>query len=337
MKIPANQLDKHLKQKLAPIYLISGDEPLQCLEAAAAVKRAAESQGYTERTVIHVEPGFEWAQIQLEASAMSLFSERRVLDVRMSSPKPGREGGKVLREYAANPPEDTVLLLQMGKFDKGGINAAWVKALDKAGILCQIWDLSPGDTLRWVEQRLRTAGFIPEQDAVKLLTERIEGNLLAAAQEIDKLQLIMAPGALDFATVQAAVVDSSRFNIFELSDAALAGNASRAARILQAVKEEGVHTAQVSWALSRDIRILAQLADAAHKRANTESILKGLWQSRRQQLTLASQRFSRAEWSKMLMQCVQLDDIIKGRRRGNAWDELLQLTLWLSGKRILAH
>ena len=336
MKVPANQIDRQLKQKLAPVYLISGDEPLQRMEVAAAVKTAAEAQGYSERIIMHVEPGFEWSSLQGEACAMSLFAERRIIDVRMSSPKPGREGGKVLRDYAANPPEDTILLLQMGRFEKGGANAAWVKALDKVGIFCQIWDLKPAETVRWVATRLRAAGFQPEQDAVNFLTEQIEGNLLAAAQEIDKLTLLYEPGALDFESVKAAVVDSSRFDIFELSDAALSGDSKRAVRILRAVEEEGIASAQVSWALSRDIRLLSQISDATEKGVSSEAALKGLWQSRREQLTQASRRFSRQEWSDMLMQCVGLDEIIKGRRKGNAWDELLQLTLWLSGKKLWA-
>lgn len=305
------------------------------MEAAEGVREAAEAQGYTERSVIHVEPGFEWGQILAEASAMSLFAERRVLDVRMSSPKPGREGSKVLRDYAANPPQDTVLLLQMGRLEKGAVNSAWVKALDKVGVVCQVWDLGAQDTLRWVEQRLRRAGFIPDSDAVKLLSERIEGNLLAAAQEIDKLKLLLEPGPLDFDSVQSAVVDSSRFDIFELADAALAGNAARAARILGVVKSEGVHAAQVAWVLSRDIRLLTYLADAAAKGATTQPILKGLWQARIQQLTQASRRYSPAQWTRLLQRSDELDDVIKGRRKGNEWDDLLQLTLGLAGKHIL--
>ncbi len=307
------------------------------MEAAEAVREAALAQGYSERSVIHVEPGFEWSQIQSEASAMSLFAERRVLDVRLSSPKPGREGSKVLRDYAAHPPQDTVLLLQMGRLEKGAINSAWVKALDKAGVVCQIWDLNAADTLRWVEQRLRREGFVPEPDAVKLLAERIEGNLLAAAQEIDKLKLLHEPGVLDFETVKAAVVDSSRFDIFELADAALAGNAARAVHILDVVRSEGIHAVQVAWVLSRDIRLLTQLADAAAKGANTQAVVKGLWQARIQQLTQASRRFAPQEWSQMLQRCAELDDVIKGRRKGNEWDELLQLTLWLAGKRLWSH
>lgn len=331
MKIPALQIENDLKKRLAPIYLVSGDEPLQYMEVTEAICEAAEQQGYTERQVIAVEPGFEWSSLMMEASAMSLFAEKKILDVRLPTAKPGREGGKVLREYAQNPPQDTLLLLRVGRFEKGGANSAWVKALDAAGVFVQIWDLKPHETLKWVENRLRKAGFQADRDAVRLLTERIEGNLLAGAQEVEKLRMILDPGPLSFDDVRAAVTDSSRFDIFELSDAALNGQAARAARILEALKGEGIHEAQILWALSRDIRTLAQLADASAKRRSADAILKGMWQQRRQLITGALRRCQPDEWAAMLNKCAELDELVKGMRKGNAWNELLQLTLWFAG------
>lgn len=331
MKIPALQIENELNKRLAPVYLVSGDEPLQYMEVTEAICKAAEKEGYNERQVISVEPGYEWASLMMEASAMSLFSEKKILDVRLPTAKPGREGGKVLREYAKNPPPDTLLLLRVGRFEKGGANSAWAKALDAAGVFVQIWDLKPHETFKWVENRLRKAGFQADRDAVRLLTERIEGNLLAGAQEVEKLRMILDPGPLSFEDVKSAVTDSSRFDIFELSDAALNGQAARAARILEALKGEGIHEAQILWALSRDIRTLAQLADASAKRLSSDAILKGMWQQRRQMITGALRRHQPPEWAAMLGKCAELDELVKGMRKGNAWNELLQLTLWFAG------
>lgn len=332
MKISAAQIGQVLSKGLAPVYLIAGEEPLQYMEVVDAICETATADGYTERQVFHVETGFDWNSLLVEAASMSLFAEKKLLDVRLPSAKPGREGGAALREYASNPPPDTILLLRVGRFDKGGANTAWVKALDAAGVFVQIWDLKPQDTFRWVENRLKRAGFQPEQDAVRLLTARIEGNLLAAAQEIEKLRMVLDPGPLSLKQVREAVTDSSRFDIFELSDAALAAQPERAARILEALRGEGLEPPQILWALARDIRMLAQLSDAAAKGKNSKGVLGNTWQQRVKQLSGAVRRYSNTEWSEMLQRCVLVDEIIKGVRKGNAWNELLQLTLWFAGK-----
>lgn len=332
MKISPAQIEKALGRGLAPVYLVAGEEPLQYKEVVDTIVKTAESQGYTERQIIYVETGFDWNSVLMEAASMSLFADKRILDIRLPSSKPGRDGGAVLREYAGNPPPDTILLLQVGRFDKGGANTAWVKALDAAGVFVQIWDLKPNETHRWVETRLQRAGFQPQPEAVQLLTERIEGNLLAAAQEVEKLCMVLDPGPLSLDQVKEAVTDSSRFDIFELSDAALAGQAERAVRILEALRAEGLEPPQVLWALARDIRILAQLSDASAKGKNSKAVLGNMWQQRVQQLSGAVRRYGHDEWGKMLEHCVQIDEMVKGVRKGNAWNELLQLTLWLAGK-----
>ncbi|HHJ19592.1 MAG TPA: DNA polymerase III subunit delta, partial [Gammaproteobacteria bacterium] len=187
MKLAPRQLEHHLKKQLAPIYLLSGDEPLQMMEAADLLRKVAAEKGYSERQIIHAEAGFDWSVLRAEAAAMSLFSERKVLDLRLRSGKPGRDGSKALVQYASRSPEDNVLLIQTGKLDRSAMNSAWVKALDKAGVVIQIWELSPPETLNFVTQRLQAAGFIPDREAARLLTERVEGNLLAAVQEVEKL------------------------------------------------------------------------------------------------------------------------------------------------------
>ena len=332
MKLAVKQLDGHLKNKLAPVYLLCGDEPLQMMESADAIRRAANEQGFTERQVMHVEAGFDWSQLQGEAASMSLFSERKVLDLRMPTGKPGREGGAALREYTRHLSEDNILLLQSGKLDKNVRNSAWVKALEQAGVYIQIWDLGPADSLRFVIERLQQAGFQPDHEAAKLLTERVEGNLLAAVQEIEKLSLLHPPGPLAGKAIVEAVTDTSRHDPFELVDAALMGDAQRCLKILFTLKAGGVHENIILWALSRDIRSLVDYVEMREAGHNPEPALASVWAKRKILLQKASHRHPASVWQQLLNRCVALDHVIKGLQQGNAWDDLLQLTLWFAGE-----
>jgi DNA polymerase-3 subunit delta len=332
LKLSIKQLDGHLKNKLASVYLLSGDEPLQMMESADAIREAAKAQGFIERQVMYVETGFDWSQLQGEAASMSLFAERKVLDLRMPTGKPGREGGAALKEYTQQLPEDNILLIQTGKLDKNTRNTAWVKALEHAGVSIQVWDLHPAETLRFVTERLQRAGFQPDRDAVKLLTERVEGNLLAAVQEIEKLRLLHKPGVLGAAEVIEAVPDSSRHDPFELVDAALIGDAQRCIKILSALKGEGIHESIILWALSRDLRSLANYVEMREAGHHPEPALVHVWAKRKILLQKASHRHPTSVWQQLLKRCVALDHIVKGLQQGNAWDDLLQLTLWFAGE-----
>ena len=332
MKLAPRQLASHLKKHLAPIYLLSGDEPLQMMEAADLLRKVAAEKGYSERQIIHAEAGFDWSILRAEAAAMSLFSERKVLDLRLRSGKPGRDGSKALVQYAARPPEDNVLLIQSAKLDRGAANSAWVKALDKVGVVIQIWDLSPPETMNFVTQRLQAAGFIPDREAARLLTERVEGNLLAAVQEVEKLCLLRQPGPLNAMDVLTAVTDSARYDPFELVDAALMGDSQRTLKILWELQAEGVHASQILWALSRDLRLLADYADLRDAGHNPEPAFHSVWNKRKPMLQRAVRRHSADIWRQLLRAAVDLDHVIKGVAQGNVADELLQLLLWMAGE-----
>lgn len=335
MKLQPQQLDAHLKQGLAPVYFLTGDEPLQLQEAVDAIRAAAQAAGYTERQVMQVEQGFDWSRLQGEAAAMSLFAEKRILDLRLPSAKPGREGGAALKAYAQNPPSDTLLLVQAGKLESSARNAAWVKALDKAGVMIQVWPLNPAQTQQWLERRLRAAGFQPEREAVQLLSGRVEGNLLAASQEVEKLRLLHESGPLTAEDVIAAVADSSRYTSFELADTALQGNLMRAVKILQGLREEGVNEIPILWTLARDIRMLADYHELAAQGENPGQALRAAWRNRQPLLRQAAERLSLAACRRLLMQCAEVDAVCKGQQAGNSWDGLLQLVTALGGKRLL--
>jgi len=260
MKIFPDKLEATLKKGLLPIYFLSGDEPLQLGEAANAVRRHAREQGYTEREVMHVDKGFDWNELLMASNSMSLFAEKRVIDLRLPSGKPGKDGGAALVEYAGRPPEDTVLLISSGKVDKRSQSAKWYTALDKVGATLQVWPVETADMPRWLDQRLRSRGLQTEKDAVRVIADRVEGNLLAAAQEVDKLVLLNGTGALSLEQVESAVADSARFDVFGLVDAALEGDAPRLTRMLDGLRGEGVEPILVLWALTRELRSLAGMA-----------------------------------------------------------------------------
>ena len=335
MKLPFARLGGHLEKSLAPVYLIAGDEPLQKMEASDAIRTAAQQQGFSERQVIHVETGFDWSMLEGEAAAMSLFAEKKIIDLRMPTGKPGREGSKAITHYLQHPPEDNLLLIQTGKLDRGSMNSAWVKAIDKAGIVMQIWDLNPADTLRLVAERLQRAGFHADRDAVRLLTERVEGNLLAAVQEIEKLRLIRDPGPLSLEDVLAAVADSARYDPFELADAALMGDARRVLKILRGLEGEGVHPNVILWALTRDIRVLADYSALQSHGHGPQAAMQGVWKNRQSLLHRAARRFDADQWARLLRHCARVDRVAKGIGEGNAWEELLQLALSLAGQPVL--
>ncbi len=333
MRLRRDQLAAQLAKELLPVYLITGDEPLQLMEAADAVRERARALGYTEREVMQVEPGFDWGALQAASDSLSLFAEQRIIDLRLPTGKPGVQGGKALEAYAERPAEDTVLLIQAGKLDKGALNAKWAKALERVGALIQVWPLSAAETPRWVAQRMRSRGLKPMDDAVKLLTDKVEGNLLAAAQEIDKLSLLCGPGArVDVQTVVGSVADSARYNVYDLADAALQGDAERGVKILNGLRGEGVEPVLILWSLTREVRSLTSMADELARGASADRLLQSVWQKRRPLVKRALQRQSAKVWRDLLHRCALADRVIKGQAAGSVWDELLQLVLGISGK-----
>lgn len=332
MKLKEQDLQAHLKKPLLPVYLVSGDEPYQLLKATDSIREAATAQGFTERTVFHVDTSFDWSELSGEAAAMSLFAERKLLDLRMPSGKPGREGGKAIQAYCANPSADNVLLIRAGKLDRSAKSSAWVKALDKLGAWVEVWDKNPAQTLQFVGQQLQQAGFQADRDAVKVLTERVEGNLLAASQEIEKLKLIRDPGPIDAATIKSLVADSARYDPFELIDAALLGDTHRTIKMLWGLKGEGAAVNQVLWSVSRDVRILADFTAMRDAGNPADVVLRQVWGNRQQVLQRAAGRHSPERWARLLRRCIELDQLVKGILKGDAWDELLQLLMWIAGK-----
>ncbi|MFO7594278.1 MAG: DNA polymerase III subunit delta [Pseudomonadota bacterium] len=335
MKLYYDKLESHLRQGLQPVYLLSGDEPLQLMEAGDAIRRCARESGFGEREVMHVESGFDWDALSAASNSMSLFAEQRLIELRMPNGKPGKEGGKVLAEYAANPPPDTVLLITIGKLDSSARNSKWFKSLDKAGVTLAVWPVEPQALPGWVMQRMRSRGMQPTPEAAQLLAERVEGNMLAAAQEVEKLLLLYGESPIDAQQVEEGVADSARYDIFELVDTALLGDAARTSRVVDGLRGEGVEPVLVLWALLREIRSLVQMASEIEKGGAIEPVMERfrVWKKRKPPVKAGLRRHNLKRWQLLLRRAGRIDRMIKGIEPGNAWDELLHLALLMAGVR----
>ncbi|HEX7029840.1 MAG TPA: DNA polymerase III subunit delta [Gammaproteobacteria bacterium] len=331
MKLYPDKLAAHLARgPLAPVWLIAGDEPLQVGEAADAVRAAARREGYASREVFFVERGFDWQSLRAAGESLSLFAEKRLLELRLPNGKPGDNGAKVLTEFAARPPEDTVLLVVSGKVDKKN---KWVGALEKAGVLVEAWPIDAAALPRWIADRMAGAGLAADREAAQLLADRVEGNLLAAAQEIDKLALLVEGNRADADAVREAVADSARFDIFQLADAALAADAVRALRMLDALRAEGAEAVLVVWALAREIRMLAEMAFKVAGGQSPERVSAGVWPKKRQPVVArALQRLPVKAWERLLLEVALIDRQVKGMRRGDAWRNIERLVAAMAGK-----
>ena len=332
MKLRPDQLPAHLKNALAPIYFISGDEPLQVMEAADTVRAAARAAGCEERLVFTVEPGFDWGVLLAARDSLSLFAARRLVELRIPGGKPGDAGSKALVEYAARPPESDVLLITAPKLESAAQRSKWYGALERAGAVVSVWPVEVARLPAWVAQRARARGLRLSREAAALIAARGEGNLLACAQEIDKLHLLHGAGDVDGATAADSVADSARFSIYDLADAALAGDAARTVRVLDGLRGEGVEPVLILWAVAREIRALAGMSEEARLQSPARVLAAHrVWERRKPQLTAALKRHGPARWRDLLQQAAHVDRITKGAAPGNAWDELLQLALVVAG------
>ncbi len=340
MKLPPAQLAKHLQGPLAPVYVVSGDEHLLCQEACDAIRSACRQQDFSERQVLNVETGFDWGQLIEAGASLSLFAEKRLLELRIPNGKPGDKGAAALIDYLARPAEDTVLLITLPKLDGNTQKTKWAKALidGKQVQFLQIWPVDAQQLPQWIRQRLSSAGLAADQDAVELIAARIEGNLLAAAQEIEKLKLVAEADRVTVETVQAAVADSARYDVFGLIDAALLGQPEHILQILTGLRGEGVEAPVILWAVAREVRQLANIAqqysqgvplDRAFSQARPP-----VWDKRKPLVSKALQRHDAAGWQRLLISAQHIDEQIKGQAEGDPWIGLTNLCLQLSGKRI---
>jgi DNA polymerase-3 subunit delta len=332
-KLRPEQLEQALSKGFAPIYLVSGDEPLLIQEACDNIRQSARKAGFGERELYHCDASFEWSQVLSAANSLSLFSEQKIIELRIPNSKPGDKGSKVLVEYAQSPSPDNILLIVTGKLDGAAQKSKWFKAIEQAGVHVQVWPIGAAQLPRWIGNRLQQAGLRADSNAIDLLVSRIEGNLLAAAQEIEKLKLLTTDTFISYELMASVVADSARYDVFGLTDKALHGDARAAVKTLHGLKTEGTEPINILWALTREIRNLVQISLAVNQGKSFDWAAKqaGVWDKRQPLARAALQRLKPAQLQQLLRKANGIDKAIKGMRNAEPWDELLDLTLNLAG------
>lgn len=330
MQIKAQQLDGALNRGLAPVYLISGDEPQQLGELADLIRQAARNREFLIREIFFADKGFDWRLFNASAENLSIFADKKIIDLRISPASPGAEGAKAIISYCQKPPEDTLLLITAGKLSKE-VKSAWFQAVDKVGVIVQVWPLTGREFLGWLENKMRRRGLMVEPEIIRILASRLEGNLLAANQEIEKLYGLYGQGKLSRRQIQDAVVDSSRYDVFKLAESALAAQIGKTVKILSSLKAEGIASTLMLWALAREARILIAYK-AAQGQGAKDLVLKtnGVWGERKQLIEHSSKRLSHADLNHVLVLGAKADRQIKGQQQGDPWETLLEAALVLA-------
>lgn len=330
-RINPRQLTQNLRQGLAPIYVVTGDEPLLVQECCDTIREAARKLGFNERDLLHGEHNFDWGQLLSAAGSMSLFADKKLIELRLPGGKPGDKGSKALQEFASMTNDETLLLLVLPRLDRSQLNSKWVKALEAKGVLIQIWPVDAAEMPRWIHQRLRANGLDAEPEAIQILAERVEGNLLAASQEIEKLKLLANDSVITADTMNNAVASSARYDVFGLIDKALAADAAGAVRTLQGLRAEGVEAPVVLWAIAREIRTLLETQQKLDQGQPINRLVR--IQKRQPLVQSACQRLRPRHLQNFLLRARAVDNAIKGGKEMDPWAGLLELTLNLSGKR----
>ncbi len=333
MQLRPEALDGHLAKGLAPLYVITSDEHLLALEAADKIRSKARSEGYSERDVLTVERNFKWGELLAANQAMSLFGDRKLIELRIPGGKPGKDGSAALQHYAKDLNPDTLTLITLPKLDWQTAKAAWVAGLQQAAVYIEIPNVERAQLPGWIGMRLQNQGQGADRHSLDFIADRVEGNLLAAHQEIQKLGLLYEPGKLGFEQVQDAVLNVARYDVFKLSEAMLAGDPARLVRMLEGLKGEGEALPLVLWAVSEEIRTLLKLKSGMAQGRPLGALMKEyrIWGPRERMMEPALRRISLPTLEAAMQQAAQVDRMVKGLRAkqfaGDAWDAMLQLAL----------
>ncbi|MDF3835166.1 DNA polymerase III subunit delta [Cupriavidus basilensis] len=345
MQLKLDGLEAHLRQAkgrgLAPLYVVHGDEHLLVLEAVDRLRQTARESGFTEREVLSSERGFNWGQVVQAQQSMSLFGDRKIVELRIPSGKPGKDGGEALRAVAAQPSPDVVMLITLPRLDFATAKSAWFQALEAAGVSIKVDSIDRTRLPAWVGERLalqqqRVESGEPGRKALQFIADKVEGNLLAAHQEIQKLGLLYPAGSLTFEQVHDAVLNVARYDVFKLSEAMLGGDVPRLVRMLEGLRGEGEATVLVLWALTEEIRVLSKVRQglAAGKPIGVLTRELRIWGPREKLVPQAAQRLSLAQLETALAMAAKLDRQVKGLRAegmpAEPWDGLLQLALTIA-------
>ncbi|MCA3218854.1 MAG: DNA polymerase III subunit delta [Burkholderiales bacterium] len=339
MQLRADALPAHLARcKLVPVYVVSGDEPLLAIEAQDSIRAAARAAGYSERDVLTVDARWDWSQLSGASQGMSLFAERKILEIRLPSGKPGKDGGEALKAHAAHASEDVLTLIALPKLDRAVRDSGWATALDGAGVWVDVPKIERAELPAWIGQRLKRQNQSATREALEFIADRVEGNLLAAHQEIGKLGLLHPPGELTLEHVTDSVLDVARFDVWALPQAMLTGDHARLLRTLDGLRAEGEALPLVLWAVTEEIRALLRVKSAMDNgRAFAQAVRDArVWGPRQDLMQRMIQRVDTEHLGRLLARCADVDRLFKGLRPRGAdsdpWLELEEIAVAVSGR-----
>ena len=339
MRLSSEQLASQLAREIKPLYTVFGDEPLLALEAGDCLRAAARVGGYDEREVLTADASFKWPQLVMAAHSQSLFASRKLLDLRIPNGKPGIEGGAALQAFCAALPADTVTLVTLPALDWRAQKAGWFEALERAGVMVEARAVPRKAVPQWLSARLKAQGQEADAEALAFVADRVEGNLMAAFQEVQKLGLLFPPGPISFEQMREAVLDVARYDVFNLGIAMIEGDAVRLTRMLEGLQGEGAAPPMALWSLSEEIRAIGRVLAAAESGRPLNTVWRDakVWGVPHQvamQQNLS--RFSKLQITQGLRHAAAIDRMVKGLAKGDVWDELLQLAMRFARKRITA-
>ncbi|MCD6026222.1 MAG: holA [Solimicrobium sp.] len=342
MQIRFDALDAQLTKALAPLYIVSSDEHLLAEQALDKIRAKARSEGFVEREILAVERSFKWGALLAACQSQSLFGDKKIIDLRIPTGKPGKEGAQALQNYVEqlkrNPSPDNVTIISLPKLDWASQKSVWVTCLKEAAVYLEIPLVERAQLPGWITRTLKEQGQSAQREAVEFIADRVEGNLLAAYQEIQKLGLLYPAGVLSAAQIQEAVLNVARYDVFKLSEAILSGDEARLVRMVDGLKGEGEALPLVLWTLAEECRTLLKLKIGLQEGMPLSALFKEhrIWGGRERLMEPALRRLSVTTLKNALKYAAQLDKLIKGLRvntlSGDAWDTVLQLSLLLARK-----
>ncbi len=332
MQVKPEQVLSQLNNKIPPVIWVAGDETLLVQESCDEIRKFAQEQGFSEREVYSVQSSFDWNILLESGNSLSLFAEKKLIDLRLSSSRLDDAGKKALHAYLANPSEDNLLLISSPKVEKAATNTKWFKQIETHSYFVVIWPISTQQLAGWVKQRLKAHGLTADGQAIDILCQRTEGNLLATAQEIDKLSILADNKELDASMVARAVADSSRFNVFTLIDTTLAGHTARALNILYHLKSESEDPLKILNFICKEIRTLCKMAQLIENGQSVSAVMQSerIWRNRMEPVSVALNNHSLMQLQAFLDDARLIDQSVKGLNKRNTWDELSRMVLSLS-------
>jgi len=338
MKVYPEKLGSRLKQGTDRLFIVSGDEPLLVQESCDQIRAELRRAGFSERQVFHVAKGFDWQQVLFNANSMSLFAEQKLLEIRCTG-KPDKEATEVLKTLAGDMPQDTAILLILPKIEKKVESTAWFKALDKVGVHVAIWPVAIDQLPKWIAARFQAAGLRASSDAVTAMVDLVEGNLLAAMQEIERLKLIVDGDSVDVQQVLDGVGDSARYSVFSLIDAAVGQDPVRTLKVIQGLRVEGAEMIFIVAMLGRELRTLVNIATAMEQGQKIDAAMQKyyVFANRRPLVSTCLRARSRLQLESVQQQVSQLDKLFRGIGTGTTWDLLTTLLMRLAGKPVIAN